>query len=166
MSFEIRPLSDALGAEVIGIDVTQPINDAAFTLLHKAHLNYQVLVFREQHLTPQQQIDFSVRFGPLDKHPSQDAAHLEGYPDILVVSTKTENGKDVGIRNAGPAWHSDLAYMEQPALGSMLYALELPDSGGNTGFANMYAACEALPEHMKEAVKKGGRFFVQPAIRN
>ena len=159
MSFEIRPLSDALGAEGIGIDLTQPIDDAAFTVLHKAHLNYQVLVFREQQLTPQQQIDFSVRFGPLDKHPSQGKAHLEGYPDILVVSTKTENGKDVGIRNAGPAWHSDLAYMEQPALGSMLYALELPDSGGNTGFANMYAACEALPKDLREAVEKRRALF-------
>jgi len=159
MSFEIRPLSDQLGAEVVGLDATQPINVQAFAVLHKAHLDYQVLVFRDQQLTPQQQIDFSIRFGPLDKHPSQGEAHLEGYPDILVVSTKTENGKDVGIRNAGPTWHSDLAYMKQPALGSMLYALELPDSGGNTGFANMYAACEALPTHLKEVVQDKRALF-------
>jgi taurine dioxygenase len=151
-SFEIRPLSDALGAEIIGLDVSAPLDAETFAKVHQAHLDHLVLVFRDQTLTPQQQIDFSKRFGPLDEHPSQGKAHISGYPDILVVSTKTENGKDVGLRNAGPTWHSDLAYMERPALGSMLYALELPDSGGDTGFANCYRAYEALPAHLKDAV--------------
>ena len=152
MSFMMRPLSDALGAEVVGLDASRPIGEADFARIHKAHLDHHVLVFRDQHLTPQQQIDFSRRFGPLDEHPSQGDAHLAGYPDILVVSTKKENGKDVGIRNAGPMWHSDLAYRERPALGSMLYAIELPDSGGNTGFANMVSAYERLPVRLKAAV--------------
>ena len=98
MSFMIRPLSDALGAEVVGFDASRPIDEADFARIHKAHLDHHVLVFRDQRLTPQQQIDFSRRFGPLDEHPSQGDAHLAGYPDILVVSTKKENGKDVGIR--------------------------------------------------------------------
>lgn len=112
-----------------------------------------MLVFCDQNLTPDEQIAFSRRFGPLDAHPSQGDSHLPGYPDILVISTKTENGKDIGVRNAGPDWHSDLAYMEHPALGSMLYAVELPDSGGDTGYANMYAAYEKLPAHLKKAVE-------------
>lgn len=150
MSLEIRPLSNALGAEIIGFDCSQPFDDDAFSVLHRAHLEHLVLVFRAQTLTPRQQINFSKRFGPLDAHPSQGTAHLDGYPDILVISTKSENGRDVGIRNAGPMWHSDLAYRERPALGSMLYALELPDSGGNTGFANMYKAHETLPAEIKQ----------------
>ncbi len=152
MSFQIRPLSDALGAEITGIDVSRPLDESTFAAIHEAHLAHLVLVFRDQQLTPQQQIDFSQRFGPLDVHPSQGKAHLEGYPDILVISTKRENGRDVGIRNAGPKWHSDLAYRERPALGSMLYALELPDRGGDTGFANMYKAYDALPADLKRAV--------------
>lgn len=152
MSLEIRPLSQALGAEIIGLDASCSLDSNIFATVHQAHLDYLVLVFREQTLTPQQQIDFSKCFGPLDAHPSQGNAHINGYPDILVVSTKQENGKDVGIRNAGPKWHSDLAYRDRPALGSMLYALELPDSGGNTGFANMYKAYDALPPTLKKAV--------------
>jgi taurine dioxygenase len=152
MSFQIRPLSDALGAEVIGLDVSRPLDDATFKRVHQAHLDHLVLVSRKQALTPRQHIDFSQRFGPLDAHPSQGDAHLDGYPEILVVSTKKANGKDVGVRNAGPTWHSDLAYRERPALGSMLYALELPDSGGNTGFANMAMAYDALPARLKDAV--------------
>jgi alpha-ketoglutarate-dependent taurine dioxygenase len=152
MSFAIRPLSDALGAEVLGLDVSRPLEESVFARVHKAHLDHHVLVFRDQRLTPRQQIDFSRRFGPLDAHPSQDDAHLPDFPEILVVSTKRKNGKDVGVRNAGPMWHSDLAYREKPALGSMLYAVELPDSGGDTGFANMIAAYETLPRRLKDAV--------------
>ena len=71
MSFMMRPLSDALGAEVVGLDASRPIGEADFARIHKAHLDHHVLVFRDQHLTLQQQIDFSRRFGPLDGHPSQ-----------------------------------------------------------------------------------------------
>ncbi|HAT36167.1 MAG TPA: taurine dioxygenase [Rhodospirillaceae bacterium] len=164
MTFYIRPLPEALGAEVIGLDLSEPIDEGTFIALHRAHHEYLVLIFREQVLTPQQQIEFSRRFGPLDEHPSQGESHLAGFPDILVISTKRENGKDVGVRNAGPNWHSDLAYMERPAMGSMLYAVELPESGGDTGFANMYAAYENLPTHLKEAVK--GKRAVFHSMRN
>jgi taurine dioxygenase len=152
MSFQIRPLSDALGAEILGLDVSRPLDEATFATLHQAHLDHMVLVFRDQRLTPQQQIDFSKYFGPLDAHPSQGNAHAPAFPDILVISTKQVNGKDIGVRNAGPMWHSDLAYRERPALGSMLYAVELPDSGGDTGYANMVKAYDALPKHLKQAI--------------
>jgi taurine dioxygenase len=153
MRLKIHPLSNALGAEIIGLDASRPLDSDTFAAVHQAHLDHLVLVFRDQTLTPQQQIDFSKCFGPLDVHPSQGNAHLDGYPDILVVSTKQENDKDVGIRNAGPKWHSDPAYRDRPALGSMLYALELPHSGGNTGFANMYKAYDALPAGLKKTIE-------------
>ena len=159
MTFEIRPLSDALGAEVVGLDLRDPLDTETFAKVHRAHLEHLVLVFRDQHLTPQQQIDFSKRFGALDQHPSDDAV-LPGYPDILVVSTKRESGKYVGLPDGGPMWHSDLAYKARPALGSMLYALEVPDAGGNTGFANMYKAFDALPADLKAAVEGKRAVFI------
>ena len=174
MNLDIRPLSDALGAEIVGLDVSEPLDDRTFAAIHQAHLNHLVLVFRDQNLKPRQQIEFSKRFGPLDAHPTQRKNHPDRYPEILIVSTKTENGRDVGLCNAGPQWHSDLAYRERPALGSMLYALELPDSGGDTGFANMYAAYETLPLHLKKALdgkhaifssKREGTDRPHPAIR-
>lgn len=152
MTLEIRPLSDALGAEVLGLDLSKPLDDATFAAVHRAHLDHLVLVFRGQDLSPRQQIAFSRRFGPLDQHPADDAV-LPDHPEILLVSTRRENGKYIGIPDGGPMWHSDLAYREEPSLGSMLYAVELPDRGGNTGFANMYKAYDALPPHLKEAVE-------------
>ncbi|MFT5174054.1 MAG: taurine dioxygenase [Gammaproteobacteria bacterium] len=150
MSFDVRPLSACLGAEIIGIDLAVPLDAGAFKRVHQAHLDHLVVVFREQSLTPEQQIAFSRRFGPLDQHPS-DQASLASHPEILVVSTRKENGAYIGLPDAGPKWHSDLSYVATPALGSMLYALQVPNHGGNTGFANMYAAYESLPDDLRTA---------------
>ena len=159
MTFDIRPLSDALGAEVIGLDLSQPLDDETFARVHRAHLDHHVLVFRDQELPPQAQIDFSRRFGPMDLHPADDAV-LDGYPEMLIVSTKRENGAYIGLPDAGPMWHSDLAYKKRTALGTMLYAVEIPDHGGDTGFANMHKAYETLPEALREAVEgKRGIFL-------
>jgi taurine dioxygenase len=154
MSFEIWPLSDALGAEVVGLDLSAPLDDETFARVHRAHLDHLVLVFRDQALEPGQQVAFSKRFGSLDQHPA-DHAVLADHPDVLLVSTRKEKGEYIGLPDAGPMWHSDLAYKEITALGSMLYALELPDHGGDTSFANMYAAYEALPADL--AAKTEGR---------
>lgn len=159
MTLDIRPLSDALGAEVIGLDLSGPLDDDTFAKVHQAHLEHHVLVFRDQTLPPQAQVDFSKRFGPLDFHPADDAV-LDGFPEVLIVSTKRENGKYIGLPDAGPMWHSDLAYKKKTALGTMLYAVEIPDSGGDTGFANMHKAYETLPAALKTAVEgKRGVFL-------
>ncbi len=91
MSFTLNPLSKALGAEIIGLDLSQPLDEPTFNAVHQAHLDHLVLVFREQVLTPDQQIGFSQRFGPLDIHPADDAV-LADHPEILIVSTRKENG--------------------------------------------------------------------------
>lgn len=159
MKFDIHSLGDALGAEIIGLDLSAPLTDSVFADIHQAHLDYQVLVFRDQSLNPQDQIDFSRRFGHLDQHPANDAV-LPDFPDVLVLSTKRENGAYIGLPDAGPLWHSDLAYRKQTALGTMLYALEIPESGGDTRFANMYNAYDALPKALKDAVdEKRGMFL-------
>ena len=149
--FEVRPLATAPGnfvGEVVGLDLSQPLNAGDFTRIHRAHLNHPVLVFRDQHITPQQHVDFSRRFGPLQIHVLRNF-QLAGHPEILVVSNIRENGKPIGLGDAGHFWHSDLSYKAVPSLGSLLHAQELPNEGGDTLFADQYAAYERLPEDLK-----------------
>ena len=148
---EIRPLSDALGAEVIGLDLTAPLAQEDFEAVHAAHLRHHVLVFRDQRITPAQQVAFSRRFGPLQIHVLRDF-QLPGHPEVLVVSNIKENGKPIGLGDAGHFWHSDLSYKEKPSLGSMLHAQELPAEGGDTLFANQHAAYDALPQALKKVI--------------
>ena len=150
--FEINPLSDALGAEIIGLDLSEPLDDESFARVHQAHLDFQVLVFRDQHITPEQHIAFSRRFGDLSGHV-YDQFLLPGYPEILKVSNKKNaDGDFAGLASAGRRWHSDLSYSATPSLGSLLYALEIPPAGGDTLFNNMYRAYETLPEATKARI--------------
>ncbi len=150
-NFEIRPLDAPLGAEVIGLDLSQPLSDADFSRIHRAHLDHHVLVFRDQRITPAQQIAFSRRFGPLQIHVLHQF-QLPGHPEVLVVSNVVENGKPIGLGDAGHFWHSDLSYKEKPSLGSLLHARELPAEGGDTLFANMHLAWDTLPAALQSAV--------------
>ncbi len=149
--FDIRPLPGA-GAEIIGLDLRQPLNTEDFRRIHQAHLQYHVLVFRQQDLTPEQQIAFSRRFGSLQIHVLQQFL-LAGHPEILIVSNILRDGQPVGLGDAGKYWHSDLSYKEIPSLGSMLYAKILPEIGGDTKFANMHRAWETLPAELRQAVE-------------
>ena len=154
-AFEIRPVTGAagpLGAEVLGLDLAQPLNAADFARIHQAHLAHHVLVFRNQRITPRQQIDFSRRFGPLQIHVLQNF-QLAGHPEILVVSNiKDERGQPIGLGDAGQFWHSDLSYKAVPSLGSLLHAQELPNEGGDNLFADQHAAYDALPDALKQAI--------------
>jgi len=150
-TIDIRRFDAPLGAEVTGLDLHQPLTDADFSRIHRAHLDHHVLVFRDQRITPQQQIDFSRRFGPLQIHVLHQFL-LAGHPEILVVSNIVENGKPIGLGDAGHYWHSDLSYKEKPSLGSLLHAQELPEEGGDTLFANMHLAWDTLPEALKRQV--------------
>ena len=156
-ALKIQPLGDkengALGAEVIGLDLSRPLADEDFARIHRAHLDHHVLVFRDQRITPAQQIAFSRRFGPLQVHVLHQFL-LAGKPEILIVSNiKDESGKPIGLGDAGHYWHSDLSYKERPSLGSMLHAQELPATGGDTLFANMHTAWDTLPATLRKAVE-------------
>ncbi|HEY9068074.1 MAG TPA: TauD/TfdA family dioxygenase [Burkholderiaceae bacterium] len=156
-ALQIRPLGShengGLGAEVIGLDLSRPLADDDFARIHRAHLEHHVLVFRDQRITPSQQIEFSRRFGPLQVHVLHQFL-LAGKPEILIVSNiKDESGKPIGLGDAGHYWHSDLSYKERPSLGSMLHAQELPATGGDTLFANMHTAWETLPPTLRRAVE-------------
>jgi taurine dioxygenase len=150
--FDVHPFAEKVGAEIVGLDLSRPLNDADFARVHQAHLDYHVVVFRDQHITPQQQIDFSRRFGVLQIHVLKQFL-LANHPEILIVSNIVENGQPVGLGDAGKYWHSDLSYKELPSLGSMLYAQELPSDGGDTLFADMHLAWDTLPEHLRKAVE-------------
>ncbi|WP_250453831.1 TauD/TfdA family dioxygenase [Caballeronia sp. ATUFL_M2_KS44] len=148
----IRPFDGPLGAEVIGLELSRPLSQADFARIHRAHLDYHVLVFRDQHITPDEQIAFSKRFGPLQRHVLHQFA-LGGHPEVLIVSNIVENGKPIGLGDAGHFWHSDLSYKEKPSLGSMLHAQALPATGGDTLFANQHLAWDTLPAHLKQAIE-------------
>jgi taurine dioxygenase len=148
----IRAFDGPLGAEVLGLDLSKALSDAAFMPIVDAHLKHHVLVFRAQRITPEQQIAFSRRFGPLQIHVLRQF-QLPGYPEILVVSNIKENGQPIGLGDAGYYWHSDLSYKEIPSLGSMLHAQELPAEGGDTLFANMHLAYDTLPASLRDAIE-------------
>ena len=147
----IRPFDAPCGAEVIGLDLSRPLADADFARIHRAHLDHHVLVFRDMAVTPAQQVAFSRRFGPLQRHVLSNFA-LPGHPEVLVISNIKQDGKPIGLGDAGAYWHSDLSYMPRPSLGSMLHAQELPAEGGDTLFANQHHAWDALPAALRDAV--------------
>ena len=149
--FEVRPLPGPVGAEIIGLDLTRELAPADFSRVHQAHLDHHLLVFRDQRITPQQHIDFSRRFGPLMIHVLHQF-HLAGHPEILTVSNIVEDGKPIGLGDAGKYWHSDISYKELPSLGSLLHAQELPSEGGDTLFANMHLAYDTLPAALRNAI--------------
>jgi len=152
-TIEITPFDGTpLGAEVTGLDLSQPLADDDFKRIHRAHLDHHVVVFRDQRITPDQQISFSRRFGPLQIHVLRQF-QLTGHPEILIVSNVLEGGKPIGLGDAGHFWHSDLSYKETPSLGSLLHAQELPAQGGDTLFANMHLAWDTLPQALRDAVE-------------
>lgn len=151
-TFEVELFDAPLGAEVIGLDLNRPLSQRDFQRIHKAHLDHHLLVFRDQRITPQQQVDFSRRFGPLQIHVLRNF-QLASNPEVLIISNIIEDGKPIGLGDAGHFWHSDLSYKETPSLGSMLHAQELPAEGGDTLFANMHLAWDTLPSALRHAVQ-------------
>ena len=146
---QVRRLGTTFFAEVTGIDLSQLLDDRTFAEVKKAHLEHGVLVFRDQDLSPQEHMAFSSRFGPLQVHP-MGQFNLEGAPQILLVSNdKHPDGRPVGIADTGRYWHTDMSYLPEPALGSLLYARAIPRSGGDTLFCDMTAACRDLPAQMR-----------------
>ena len=149
--FEVRPFAAPVGAEIVGLDISKPINAEDFARIHRAHLDHHVLVFRDQQITPQEHIDFSRRFGLLEIHVLHQF-QLKNHPEILIVSNIKENGEPIGLGDAGVYWHSDISYKPNPSLGSLLHAQELPSEGGDTLFADQHLAWESLPAELQQRI--------------
>jgi taurine dioxygenase len=152
LPFQVRPLSPALGAELIGLDLNQPMNDDLFASVQDAWHRHLVIVFRDQHLTEDEQVRFAERFGPISR--STRGHFLGQNPAIMLISNIREDGKQIGALPDGEMqFHIDQSHQERPAMATMLYSLEVPSVGGNTLFANGYAAYETLPAAIKQKIE-------------
>jgi len=147
VSIQVDKLTPHAGAEIRGVDLSQPLDERTFKEIHDALIDSGVIFFRDQHLTPDQQKAFGRLFGELHMHPAAPR-ELADHPEILVIHAD-EKSKHV----AGENWHSDVSCDLEPPMGSILYMHELPPVGGDTLFASMYAAYEALSEPMKRLLE-------------
>jgi taurine dioxygenase len=153
-ALEVIPTSAALGATVNGVNL-RDLSEATFARILQAWHQHSVLLFRDQTLTDQDLIAFSRRLGDLDWAPVQETGRrfVEGLPEIYIVSNVKVNGEPIGSLGDGEAvWHTDMSYLDMPPKASMLYALEIPPTGGNTSFCTMYGIYEALPQQLKDRI--------------
>jgi alpha-ketoglutarate-dependent taurine dioxygenase len=151
-SFATRPLSPALGAEIIGLDLRQPMSDEVFAKVLQTWHDSLVVLLRDQELSEDDQVRFAERFGPLGK--STRGHYIGKNPAVMLISNIRENGKQIGALPDGEMqFHTDQCHQERPAMASMLYSIEVPSVGGNTIFANAYKAYETLPEAIKRRIE-------------
>ena len=142
-AFTMEPLSPVLGAAVTGLDLRQPLDEATKRAVYDAFVRYHVLCFRDQHLDPEQQIAFTEQFGTLERHMARNRG--TGNPLVHIVSNLGADGKPSG-KVASTGWHSDKSFRPEPSLATILHAQIMPPEGGETCFANMIAAYDALPD--------------------
>ena len=151
----IRPLTPAVGAEISGLDLAD-LTDRQFALVAEAFDRYAGLLFRDQKLSPDDLVAFSRRWGELDVAPVMENGRtaVPGYPEIYIVSNvKDADGKPIGSLGAGEAvWHTDMSYLPSPPYASLLYAIEVPPSGGDTSLCGMKAAYDSLPPALRERI--------------
>jgi taurine dioxygenase len=146
-----RPLSPALGLEILGVDLREPISAALTEQLRDAWHQGQIILLRDQTLSEDDQVRFAECFGPLSK--TINVHNTGGHPAVMLISNIRKDGKPIGALPDGEMhFHTDQCYIERPAAASMLYAIEVPSVGGNTLFANAYAAYEALPDDIKRRI--------------
>ncbi|MDE0690957.1 MAG: TauD/TfdA family dioxygenase [Gammaproteobacteria bacterium] len=139
---EVEPLTPTIGATLHGVDLARPLSDDAFEEIHAAWMAHQVIFLRDQHISAEQHLAFGRRFGELHIHPAAPYAH--GNPELMMIHTDKES-----FRQNGAGWHSDVSADEEPPLGSILHLETVPKHGGDTLFASMYEAYDALSEPMR-----------------
>jgi taurine dioxygenase len=154
----IRRLAGALGAEITGVDLARRLDDQTIRRIRQALVEHQVIFFRDQNLTPAAQVRFGARFGPLNVHPY--VAGMADHREVMEIIKEPEDRV-----NFGGGWHSDMSFLPTPAIASILYAVQVPDWGGDTLFASQAAAFEALSPGLKltleglSAVHSAGREY-------
>ena len=149
---EVRPLKSVVGAEIVNADLSQPLPQAAVDTILRAFAEHGVLVFHDQKLGPAELSRFSAYFGPLDIHHMAEKPFPD-HPEVRILSNVKKDGKLIGANRSGRHWHSDLSYLKETGLATYLYCVETPPAGGDTLFAGMEAAYEALPEETKRKIE-------------
>ncbi len=148
-----RPLASEIGVEILGVDLSRPLDDATFRAIESAWLDNCVLLARGQNLDEDAQVAFAARFGPLGQNVNKHNGGSKRHPATMLISNIRENGQLIGALPDGEMlFHSDQCYVETPCSAGMLYGIEIPSHGGETIFANMYRAWETLPGDLKRAV--------------
>lgn len=153
----VRPLTPVIGAEISGVDLGD-LDDETFRRVHDALTEHQVIFFRDQDISVEAHKAFGARFGELAVHPNDPG--LEGHPEVMII-----HADERSERVAGERWHSDVSCAAEPPMGSILRLFAVPETGGDTCFASMYAAYEALSDPMKAfledltAVHDGGPYY-------
>lgn len=144
----------SLGADIVGVDLSKRIHSVTFKAIEDAWHQHLVLLFRGQQLDDPGLLRFARLFGELDKAPVHAGHEVEDpFPEITVMSNIKVNGQSIGnLGHYEAVWHTDMSYNERTPIGSLLYSIEVPPVGGDTGFANMYAAYDTLPVELKRAI--------------
>jgi len=146
MAITVRRVAGALGAEISGVDLSKDLDGPTFDAIHRAFVEHEVIFFRDQSLTPEQHKAFGRRFGSLNIHPYVKG--MDGHPEIMeIIKEPTDK------LNFGGGWHSDMSFLETPSIGSILYAVEVPDYGGDTLFASMTKAYDTLSPGLKQTLE-------------
>lgn len=144
MNYSITPLSSTIGAQINGVDLTQPFTDEVRSFVYQTLLDWKVVFFRDQDISIEQHLNFGRLFGELEVHPF--AKSVESHPELLNIRHDEEHPGGENL------WHSDVTWREAPSLGSILHLKKVPTVGGDTLFADMHAAYQGLPDDIKEAV--------------
>ena len=142
----VEPMAGAVGAEIAGVDLND-LDDVAVSEIRRSLLEHNVVFFRDQNFTPPNQMEFGKRFGSLNRHSYVKG--LDDYPDVFrIVKEPTD------AHHFGNSWHTDLAYEKEPAMATILYGIDVPETGGDTMFCSLYAAYDALSDGMKRMLSK------------
>ena len=145
-NIKVTPLSPAIGAELHGIDLSKPFSDSIFDEIRQCLHEHLLIIFREQTLSPRKHRDFTARFFDLESHPLVES--ISGYPEIIAIVKES-----IEYKNWGGPWHVDVTFTEASSIGAVLYVCEVPPCGGDTLFANMYFAYEALSKGLKSMLQ-------------
>jgi taurine dioxygenase len=146
----LKRLAPAFGAEIVGLDLDAPMSDATFAAIYRAFLDHELLLFRDQKLAPERHVAFARRFGPVDVHV-MNQYQKDALPELYCLSNLDENGRPNGRHpdKGTLAWHTDGSWRRVTGQATMLYAIEVPETGGETWWACQYAAYAALSEDEK-----------------